>query len=201
MTDTQKGMTDIQKVCVYCGASSDVDDFYKDIARDMAVLCANQGWGVVFGGGNIGLMGILAETALEKGADVIGIIPEDLQAREICHENLTELHITQSMHERQMMMAKLSDAFIALPGGLGTLAEFFEILTWRQLKFHDKPIILANVNGYWNSLLKTIDHTADKGFSRHEDKALFTVVEDIHSIPEVLSTFEITGNPIKSDKM
>jgi uncharacterized protein (TIGR00730 family) len=194
-------MTVINTICVYCGSSQNVDEAYKVAAQDMGELVPAQGWTLVYGGAAVGLMGITARAAVAGGAPVIGVIPEDLQAREIRQEGLKELHVTKSMHERQMMMAKLSDAFVALPGGLGTLAEFFEILTWRQLRFHEKPIILVNINNYWDQLLDTIENAASSGFMRETDKGLFRVTDKVSNIPQILAEFGPHAEAVKTEKM
>ncbi len=137
-------MENIHSICVYCGSSSRVDEVYKQAARDLGVLCAEKEWTVVYGGGSVGLMGILADTTMDNGGRVIGVIPEHLQKMEVMQENITEHHIVSSMHERKMMMAERADAFIVLPGGLGTMDEFFEIVTWKQLGLHGCPVLLVN---------------------------------------------------------
>ncbi|HPD82339.1 MAG: TIGR00730 family Rossman fold protein [Alphaproteobacteria bacterium] len=175
-------MTDIQNVCVYCGSSSKVDDKYKNAAKKMGHLIAEQGWGVVYGGGRVGLMGLVADGALEKGASVIGIIPEHIQEREVQHTDLTELHVVDTMHVRKQMMVDKSQAFIILPGGLGTLDELFELLTWKQLGLHDKPIVIVNIDGYWEKLLETINHIAGESFMRKEDKGLFVSVDRVEDV-------------------
>lgn len=179
-------MKNIEYVCVYCGSSSRVADVYKDAARDMGKLIAAEGWKVVYGGGRVGLMGLVADSALEAGAEVVGIIPAHIQQREIEHTDLTELHIVDSMHIRKQMMVDRSDAFIILAGGLGTLDEFFELLTWRQLGLHDKPVVVVNINGYWDKMLEAIDHIADIGFMRAEDRGLFTVVNRLEDVPAAI---------------
>lgn len=179
-------MHNIKNVCVYCGSSNRVDQAYKDSAVRLGELIAEQGWGVVYGGGRVGLMGLVADSALQSGAKVVGIIPEHIQSREIEHTDLTELHVVDSMHTRKRMMVEKSDAFVVLPGGLGTLDEFFELLTWRQLGLHDKPIVVVNQNGYWDHLMATIDHIADIGFMREEDKGTFAVVDSVEKVPETL---------------
>ncbi len=138
-----------------------------------------QGWGVVYGGGRVGLMGLVADSALEAGGKVVGIIPEHIQSREIEHTDLTELHVVDSMHTRKRMMVDRADAFAVLPGGLGTLDEFFELLTWKQLGLHDKPIVLVNINGYWDKLIESINHLAEAGFMREDDMRTFSVVSSI----------------------
>lgn len=179
-------MKKIEFVCVYCGSSSRVADVYKDAARDMGRLIAAEGWGVVYGGGRVGLMGLVADSALNSGAKVIGIIPAHIQQREIEHTDLTELHIVDSMHIRKQMMVDRSDAFIILAGGLGTLDEFFELLTWKQLGLHDKPVVVVNIDGYWDKMLAAIAHIADIGFMRDEDRGLFTVVNRLEDVPAAI---------------
>ncbi len=176
---------DIQSVCVYCGSSSKVDEVHKKSAVDLGKALAGQGWSVVYGGGRVGLMGLAADAVLEAGANVIGIIPSHIQEREIEHTELTELHVVDSMHTRKQMMVDKSDAFVILAGGLGTLDEFFELLTWKQLGLHDKAIVVCNIDGYWDKLLGTIDHLAEKGFMRPEDKA-FRIVERVEDVIEAL---------------
>ncbi|MEM9468534.1 MAG: TIGR00730 family Rossman fold protein [Pseudomonadota bacterium] len=179
-------MTDIQNVCVYCGSSSNVDDVYKEAAKTLGHHIADAGWGVVYGGGRVGLMGIVADSALEKNGPVIGIIPEHIQEREVQHKDLTELHVVDTMHVRKQMMVDRSQAFVILPGGLGTLDEFFELITWKQLGLHDKPIVVANIEGYWTKMLDSIDNIANVGFMREEDKDLFVVVEKVEDIVDAL---------------
>ena len=175
-------MTEIKNVCVYCGSSSRVDQVYKDGAAKIGQDIASEGWGVVYGGGRVGLMGIVADSALENGGSVVGIIPEHIQEREVEHNELTELVIVDDMHTRKQMMVDRSQAFVILPGGLGTLDEFFELITWKQLGLHDKPIVVVNVEGYWTKLLESIDNIANVGFMRQEDKELFVVVDHIDDV-------------------
>ena len=181
-------MKNIKNICVYCGSSSKVDDVYKDAAGKIGQLIAAEGWGVVYGGGRVGLMGIVADAALESGGSVIGIIPEHIQEREVQHLNLTELHVVDTMHARKQMMVDKSQGFVILAGGLGTLDELFELLTWKQLGLHDKPIVIVNMNGYWTKLLETLQHIADKGFMRPDDLRLFVVVDTVEDVPEALKT-------------
>ncbi|NQZ14095.1 MAG: TIGR00730 family Rossman fold protein [Alphaproteobacteria bacterium] len=179
-------MSDIKNVCVYCGSSSRVDQVYKDAAVSLGHSIAKANWGVVYGGGRVGLMGLVADSALEKGAKVIGIIPEHIQEREVEHNDLTELHVVDSMHTRKQMMVDRSQAFVILPGGLGTLDEFFELITWKQLGLHDKPIVVVNLGGYWTKLLECIDNIASVGFMRQEDKDLFVVVDGEDDVIDAL---------------
>ena len=176
-------MTEIKNVCVYCGSSSNVDEVYKSAAKNLGELIASEGWGVVYGGGRVGLMGIVADAALAKGANVIGIIPEHIQAREVEHTDLTELHVVDTMHVRKQMMVDKSQAFVILAGGLGTLDELFELLTWKQLGLHDKPIVVVNIDGYWTKMLESLDHISSKGFMRETDLDLFVSVDSIEEVP------------------
>ena len=168
----------VRSVCVYTGASDRMDEKYKKLAREMGRAIAESGLTLVYGGGDTGLMGIVADSALAAGGKVIGIIPEFIKAREVMHKGLTELHVVNTMHERKMMMAQSVDAFIVMPGGFGTLDEFFEILTWRQLKLHAKPIVLLNAYGYWNNLLKLVRGVAGRRFARIEDLDNFITVKN-----------------------
>lgn len=179
-------MSDIKSVCVYCGSSARVDQAYKDAAVALGKEIHANGWGVVYGGGRVGLMGLVADSALAAGAEVVGIIPKHIQAREIDHTELTELHIVDSMHIRKQMMVDRSDAFVILPGGLGTLDEFFELLTWKQLGLHDKPIVMVNINGYWDKMIEAIRHLAAEKFMREEDFSMFQVVESIDKVAAAL---------------
>ena len=180
-------MPEIRSVCVYCGSSSRVPDSHKRAAQELGRLLAERGIGLVYGGGRVGLMGIIADTVLEGGGEVVGIIPHHIQALEIEHTQLTELHVVDSMHTRKRMMFDRSDAFIALPGGLGTLDEVFEMLTWRQLKLHDKPIIFVDHDGYWQPLLQTIEHMIRVGFVRPEHRGLYDVVDHVRDVPAALA--------------
>jgi len=170
------------RLCVYCASSSTVDEIYKQTAAETGRFCAAGGIELVYGGGHVGLMGILADAALEGGGQVIGVIPEFLEKKEVGHQGLTQMIETRTMQERQAKMAELSDAFLVLPGGLGTLAEFFEILTWKQLFLHDKPIYIWNRNNYWNALLDVINTARDQGFLRQQPEELFHVIADLSEI-------------------
>ena len=179
-------MSNIKNVCVYCGSSSNVDDVYKEAATKLGAEIAAEKWGVVYGGGRVGLMGLVADSALKNGTSVVGIIPEHIQEREVQHEDLTELHVVDTMHIRKQMMVDRSDAFVVLAGGLGTLDELFELLTWKQLGLHDKPIVIVNINGYWTKMLEAIKHIADIGFMRQEDLDMFLRVDRIEDVVETL---------------
>lgn len=179
-------MKNIEYVCVYCGSSSRVADVYKDAATALGKQIAAEGWNVVYGGGRVGLMGLVADSTLQAGGKVVGIIPAHIQQREIQHTDLTELHVVDSMHIRKQMMVERSDAFVILAGGLGTLDEFFELLTWKQLGLHDKPVVVVNIDGYWTKMLSAIDHIANIGFMREEDRGLFCVVDRIEDVPAAI---------------
>lgn len=175
-------MNNINSICLYCGASPDVAEIYKKAAVDFGSYCAQNGLELVYGGGHTGLMGIAADAALQHGGKVTGIIPDFLVQKEVAHRGLDQLYITQNMHERQHKMAELSDAFVMLPGGLGSLAEFFEIVTWRQLGLHNKPIYVYNIGGYWNELDTMIGHIKQSGFLRGEVKNLYRMINDLDEI-------------------
>lgn len=180
-------MSQINSVCVYCGSSARVDQVYKDAATNLGKVIAGQGWSVVYGGGRVGLMGLVADAALGAGGKVVGIIPKHIQGREIEHTDLTELHVVDSMHIRKQMMVDRSDAFVVLAGGLGTLDEFFELMTWKQLGLHDKPIVMVNINGYWDRMNDAIRHLAGEKFMREEDLRMYQVVDSIDKVAEAIS--------------
>ncbi len=176
----------ISSVCVYCGSSNDVPEAFKTTAHDVSTALAKRNMTIVYGGGHVGLMGIVADAGLKAGAKVIGIIPEHIKAKEIQHTGLTELHVVPDMHTRKRMMVERAGAFVILPGGLGTLDETFEILTWKKLKLHDKPIIIFNKDGFWDPLLALIDKTIKDGFSQPSDRLLFKVVTSIEEMFTIL---------------
>ncbi|HYM31096.1 MAG TPA: TIGR00730 family Rossman fold protein [Candidatus Cybelea sp.] len=179
-------MTILKSLCVYCGSSNRVDPVHRQAAATLGRILAENGVRLIYGGGRVGLMGICADAAMAGGGEVIGVIPEHLNNAEVGHTGLTELRIVQSMHFRKNMMFELADAFAILPGGLGTLDETFEIVTWRQLGLHDKPIVLVDNAGYWSPLLKLIDHTIAAGFARATTHQLFTVVERVEDVIPVI---------------
>ncbi|MDF1860099.1 MAG: TIGR00730 family Rossman fold protein [Verrucomicrobiales bacterium] len=161
-------MKALQSICIYCGSSSGSHPEYRETALSLGRFLAREGIRVVYGGGNVGLMGAVADGALNAGGEVIGVIPEALKEKELAHIGLTELHAVSSMHERKTMMAELSDAFIALPGGIGTLEEIFEVYTWTQLGFHEKPCAFLNVAGYFDPLLEFLDRMVEHRFLKKE---------------------------------
>ncbi|HUA94135.1 MAG TPA: TIGR00730 family Rossman fold protein [Acidimicrobiales bacterium] len=164
----------MRSVCVFCGSSPGGGPAYAAEARELGALLANRGLRLVYGGAHVGSMGALADAALAAGGEVVGIIPRHMARQEVAHEGLTELRVVSSMHERKAMMAELSDAFIALPGGLGTLEELAEILTWAQLGLHRKPVGLLDRSGFYDPLLRFLDHAVSEGFvrPRHRDLLL-----------------------------
>ncbi|MES2738552.1 MAG: TIGR00730 family Rossman fold protein [Verrucomicrobiota bacterium] len=166
------------RIAIYCGANGGSDPLYRQAAAGVAAFLAGEGIGLVYGGGNVGLMGCIADAALKAGGQVIGVIPQSLMEKELGHGGVTELHVVRSMHERKQMMVDLSDGFIALPGGFGTLDELFETLTWLQLSFHAKPVGLLNVNGFFDGLLFFLDHMASQGFLKQEHRECLLVAED-----------------------
>lgn len=175
-------MTGIKTLCVYLGSSNRCDDIYKDAARNFGRMMAQAGIGLVYGGGNVGLMGLLANAVMENGGRVVGIIPEHISARELANNSLTELHVVDSMHTRKQMMVDRADGFVMLPGGIGTLDEICEVMTWKQLGIHDKPIVVANVNNYWSPFMDMIDNVIAGKFMREEDRRMITVVQTIEEI-------------------
>ena len=162
----------MKRICVFCGSSAGSQPEYRACAEELGAELTRRNIGLVYGGGNVGLMGAIADSVLKAGGEAIGVIPEHLMAREIGHNRLTKLHVVHSMHERKALMADLSDAFIALPGGFGTLEEFFEVLTWSQLGLHVKPCGIVNVRGYYIPLLHMLDHAVRERFLKAENRAL-----------------------------
>ena len=165
----------MRRVCVFCGASSGRLPEYAEAARAFGAAAAARGLGIVYGGGRVGLMAAVADAALAGGGEVIGVIPQELVDRELAHGGLTELHVVDSLHERKALMAQLSDGFVALPGGFGTLDELLEQLTWSQLGLHEKPVGLYDVEEYWRPLIALARHAADEGFVRESDLGAIAV--------------------------
>jgi uncharacterized protein (TIGR00730 family) len=184
-------MRRFRRVCVYCGSSNDTAERWRDAARATAACLAKRGIGVVFGGGSVGLMGALADAALAAGAEVIGVIPRKLLDLELGHPRVTELVVVDTMHQRKHRMAELSDAFVALPGGWGTLEEIFEVTTWTQLGYHEKPVGLLNVDGYYDALVGFLDHAAAEGFIRPQHRAILQASRDVDELLEKLAVVEL----------
>lgn len=177
----------MRSVCVYCGSSAGDRPEYVDAARALGRALAQRGIELIYGGAQVGLMGHVANAALEHGGRVIGVIPQMLVRKEIAHAGLTALHVTASMHERKQKMADLSEGFIALPGGIGTFEELFEIWTWGQLGLHRRPCGLLNVAGYYDDLVRFLDHATASGFIRAEQRAMLSVERDVDAL---LARFE-----------
>ncbi len=185
----------MQWVCVFCGASSGRSPAYAEAARALGSAAAARGLGIVYGGGRVGLMGALADAALAAGAEVIGVIPQELVDRELAHGGLTELRIVGSLHERKALMAELADAFVALPGGFGTLDELLEQLTWSQLGLHDKPVGLLDVESYWRPLVAVARHATEEGFVRESDLAAIAIAGDAESLLDRLKGMTREARP------
>ncbi len=176
----------MKRICVFCGSHVGNDDSYARMARDAADAIVAAGFGVVYGGGGVGLMKIVADAALACGGEVIGVIPHALARTEMAHEGLTQLHVVKTMHERKAMMDDLSDAFLALPGGFGTMDELCEVLSCRQLRIHDKPIGLLNYRGYYDALLALFDSMVRQGFVGPHTRALLIDATEIHELLEAM---------------
>jgi uncharacterized protein (TIGR00730 family) len=176
----------MRSACVYCGSNLGADPAFGEATRALATLLAERGIRIVYGGAAVGLMGMLADTALEAGGEVVGILPQGLMDREIGHTGLSELHVVTSMHERKALMAELSDAFIALPGGIGTLEELIEVYTWNQLGLHRKPLGVLNVNGYYDALGAFLDEAVRSRFLRPEQRSVLLMEADPEALLDAL---------------
>ena len=168
----------MKRVCVFCGSAVGRDPRHRDAALALADALVERSLGLVFGGGSVGLMGVLANAVLAKGGEAIGVIPHGLAAREVAHRGLGDLRVVPSMHARKSLMADLSDAFLALPGGFGTFEELFEVITWAQLGIHGKPIGLLNVAGYYDSLIRFLDNTVAEGFASAANRGLLLIADE-----------------------
>ncbi|HSN42214.1 MAG TPA: TIGR00730 family Rossman fold protein [Burkholderiales bacterium] len=181
----------MHSICVFCGSNAGRGEAYADAARALARAIAGRGMQLVYGGGNIGLMGVLADAALAAGGRVTGVTPRRLLEKEVVHRGLTELRVVESMHERKALMAELSDAFIALPGGLGTLEETFEVLTWTQLGFHRKPCGLLNIAGFYDGLTAFLDHAVAERFLKPEHRDMVLVGNDPEALLARLASYRL----------
>lgn len=186
----------MKSVCVFLGSSAGTDPALRDGARAMGAALAQEGLALVYGGGSIGLMGEIADAALQAGGRVIGVITEGLEAREVGHAGLTQKHVVRTMHERKARMADLADAFVALPGGMGTLDEFCEVVTWAQLGIHQKPLGMLDLGGYWAPFLAFLDHAVAKGLLSAEHRRLIQVEREPRALLERLRAFV----PIPAEK-
>jgi uncharacterized protein (TIGR00730 family) len=180
-------MTAIRAVCVFCGSQPGAKPAYLQAARETGARLAGRGWAAVYGGGHVGMMGALADSALAAGGQVVGVIPEHLMRPEVAHQGLTELLVVDSMHTRKRIMAGRADAFIVLPGGYGTFEEMFEMVTWRQLRLHAKPLGLLNVDGYFDHLLAFLQHAADEEFIRPQHRLLLSVEDRVDALLDRLA--------------
>ncbi|HTJ92673.1 MAG TPA: TIGR00730 family Rossman fold protein [Pararobbsia sp.] len=186
----------MRSVCVYCGSSIGTEPVYAEAAREFGRALATAGITLVYGGGKVGLMGTVADEAMKHGGQAIGVIPELLLSKEVGHTGLTQLHVVKDMHERKKMMADLSDGFVALPGGVGTYEELFEVYTWAQLGYHQKPVGVLNVAGYFDPLKAMLDHTVKAGFMRQTYLDLLQIADTTPALIDKLQRYE----PITVDK-
>ena len=185
----------LRSICVFCGSSPGRGDAYLSAARALGGEIASRGLGLVYGGAHVGLMGAVADAALGAGGHVVGVIPEALRDKELAHDGLAELVVTGSMHERKAIMAERADAFVALPGGLGTLEELFEVWTWSQLGFHAKPCGLLNISGYYDRLIEFLECSVDEGFVRSQHRAMLSVASAAADLLDQLARFEPSDVP------
>jgi uncharacterized protein (TIGR00730 family) len=188
-------MTQLTSICVFCGSSFGNAPEYLEAAKDLGALIARRGMKLVYGGASVGLMGAVADAALAGGGEVEGVLPKALEEKELAHRGLSRLHVVNSMHERKAKMAELSDAFIALPGGAGTLEEIFEIWTWAQLGFHRKPAGFIDVNGYYATLKAFIDHATSEGFMRASHRDILSFAASGEEILGLFEQFEPPSTP------
>jgi uncharacterized protein (TIGR00730 family) len=180
----------VERICVFCGASPGGRPEYRRATEELARVLGAQGIGVVYGGGGVGLMGALADAVLAEGGEITGVIPRSLVDREIAHRDVLDMRVVASMHERKALMAELADAFVALPGGIGTLEELFEVYTWAQLGLHQKPCALLNVEGYYDGVADFLGHAVEERFLREETRELLMVESDPATLIERLRSFE-----------
>jgi len=188
-------MTKISTICVYCGSSDDVSDLFKQESENLGKMIGENGYDLVYGGASIGLMGRVANAVMQAGGKTIGVIPTHILDHEAKHTGLTELHIVDTMHERKQMMAERADVFVAFPGGMGTLDETFEILTWKYLGLHKKPIIFVNLDGYWDPVLKMIHDMVDQGLARTWHLDIFKTVDTVEELAALVVELEADDAP------
>ncbi len=181
-TSHMESNNSIRRICVFCGSSCGARSEYTEAAKRLGKAIVSHGMGLVYGGGSIGLMGVIADAVLQEHGEVIGVIPQALSLKEIVHPDLTELHIVSNMHERKAMMAELSGAFVAMPGGYGTFEEFFEVVTWAQLGLHTKPIGLLNVASYFDLLLALVDRAYQERFIQEQHRRLIVASSDTEEL-------------------
>jgi hypothetical protein len=181
----------MEAICVFCGSSKGANGLYASVAVELGRLLARRGIRLIYGGGNVGLMGVLARAALQEGGRVVGVIPEHLMAFEVSLPEATEMHVVGSMHERKALMADLSEAFVALPGGLGTLEELFEVWTWAQLGLHRKPLALLDAGGYFAPLVAFLDHAMEEGFLKPVHRGMVLVEKEPARLLDALASHRI----------
>ena len=179
----------MKRICVYCGSNPGRNPLFLQAAISLGNALADRGLGLVYGGASVGIMGTIANSVLDRGGEVIGVIPKALDAKELKHNGLTQLHVVKSMHERKALMAEYADGFIALPGGWGTIEEIFEALTWAQLGFHRKPCGLLNAGGYYNHLYAFLEHTIEQQFVKPENRQMLIIKPDANSMLESFSSY------------
>ena len=188
-------------VAVYCGSRLGNDVIYEQAARELGMALADNGMGLVYGGASIGLMGAVADEVIRGGVEAVGVIPTFMLKHEIAHEQLTRLHLTDTMHTRKTVMAEYADAFITLPGGLGTLEEIMEIATWRQLYQHEKPMIILNINGFYDRMIEHLKYTTEQGFMKQEDLERLVVCNTIGDAIDLLQTMVKIDAAVNTEKM
>ena len=198
MTNTKSA---IKSACVYCGSSTTSNPAFDAPTFELGTALAKAGITLVYGGGSPGLMGKVANSCMDAGGKVIGVIPDHILKLENRHNELTELHVVDNMHTRKMMMAEKADAFIIMPGGLGTLDEAFEIMTWKYLGVHNKPVIIANIDGYWDPLLALIQHMHHHQFVRNEHMKTFIEAKSVKEVMDILNSSEKSTSPVLTEKM
>ena len=177
----------MKRICVFCGSNKGAKPAYIEAAKSLGKVLVKKNIGLIYGGGKVGLMGVIADEVLASGGEVIGVIPQSLVNREVAHQNVTQMHIVNSMHERKALMADLSDGFMALPGGMGTFDEFCEILTWAQLGIHQKPCGILNIENYFTPLLAMFDHAMREGFLRDTHRALVIEATEPETLLDLLA--------------
>jgi len=186
---------EIRSVCVYCASSSTAPAWLFDEVKAFGAGLAGRGWRLVYGGASVGVMGALADAALAAGGTVLGVIPTALVGREVAHSSLTELKVVDTMHDRKAEMFKSADAFVAFPGGFGTMEEFFEMLTWKQMGIHSKPIVFVNLHGYYDPLLAQFERAIADGIVRKEHRILYSVADDSEKVFAVLEDATVLNRP------
>jgi len=195
-----KAVREFKRLCVFCGSSHGANSAYAEAAKNLGGELARRGIELVYGGGKVGLMGVIADAVLAGGGRVTGIIPESLMAKELGNKTIQDLRVVKTMHERKALMAELSDGFIAMPGGIGTFEEFFEIVTWAQLGFHTKPCALLNVNGFYDPLLQLLDHSIAEGFVKPKQRDLVLVEPDFRKVLDRMANHHVPHEPKWIDK-